>query len=173
MAVINWIDRLNRWIGCGCGYCLLVMVLVQLLVVVLRYVFNIGFLWLQESVLYLHLYTVLLAAGYTLVLDAHVRVDVFYRRMSARSRAVTNLAGIGIFLLPMCLVIAATATPFAFSSWAVLEGSDQPSGLPAVFLLKSALIVFAVLLGLQGAACGLRVWHFLSRDQIGGGRRAR
>lgn len=155
---LSWIDRLNQAAGHLAGWFLLAMVLIQLLVVLLRYVFNIGFLWMQESVLYLHVGLALLTAGFALLHNAHVRVDIFYKEVPVRMRAAVDMVGAIIFLLPLCFVVFWESLPFVTASWTVLEGSSQPSGLPGVFLLKTAILGFAALLGLQGVACAIRAF---------------
>jgi TRAP-type mannitol/chloroaromatic compound transport system permease small subunit len=155
------IETLNRLFGRIAAWCLVSMMMVQVLVVLLRYVFRTGFLWMQESVVYLHVAAALLAAGFALANQAHVRVDVFYAPASRRARAAIDLAGAVIFLLPFCGAVLYLSLPFAASSWAVLEGSIQPSGIPAVFLLKSALVLFPVLLGLQGLVFAARAFRNL------------
>lgn len=147
--VLSWLDDLNAAIGRLCGWLLAAMVVIQCLVVVLRYAFDAGFLWMQESVIYLHAFVALIACGYALAKSSHVRVDVFYRRFSPRGRAWIDGVGILFLLLPFCILVVATGLPFSAASWRVLEGSAQPSGLPAVYLLKSLIPAFAILLALQ------------------------
>jgi TRAP-type mannitol/chloroaromatic compound transport system permease small subunit len=85
-----------------------------------------------------------------------VRVDIFYAEASPRSRAVVDLLGAIVLLLPFCCVLAWFALPYVGRSWAILERSREASGLPLVFLLKTLIPVFAVLLGLQGIAQAIR-----------------
>jgi len=165
---LSWIDCLNRAAGRLAGWFLLAMVLVQVLVVLLRYVFNIGFLWMQESVLYLHVGLALFGAGFALLNNVHVRVDVFYQTAPPRMKALIDVIGSAVFLLPLCVLIFWKGLPFAAASWSVLEGSAQPSGLPAVFLLKTSILCFALLLGLQGLAFAVRAFGVLV---TGDGRR--
>ncbi|GGB32070.1 C4-dicarboxylate ABC transporter substrate-binding protein [Roseibium aquae] len=146
-------ERLNAAIGFVCGWLLLIMIGVQCAVVVLRYALNAGYVWMQEVVVYLHASAALLACAYALSKGAHVRVDIIYRHVEPGTRRVINLFGTVLFLLPLVGIIAATGWPFAASSWAVWERSAQPAGLPAVFLLKTLIPVFAILLGIQAVAC--------------------
>jgi TRAP-type mannitol/chloroaromatic compound transport system permease small subunit len=120
--------------------------------VLLRYGFGMGSIRLQESVVYAHALAFMLAAAWTLKAGAHVRVDVFYRDASERTRATVDLFGTLILLLPMAGLILWMSVPYAMRSWAILEGSQETSGLPLVFLLKTAIPVFAVLVILQGVA---------------------
>jgi len=129
------------------------MVLIQFSVVLLRYVFGIGWIWLQESIIYMHAIVFLIAAGYTLLHNGHVRVDIFYGGMSDRGKAVVDLIGGLLFLLPMCVMVLWVSFPYVASSWAVLEVSQEgDSGIPAVFLLKSAILLFALVVAMQGVA---------------------
>ena len=150
------IDRVNDRAGRGVAWLLIAMVLVQFTVVILRYVFAIGSAAAQEAIWAMHGVVFLIGAGYTLLRDGHVRVDVFYREASARFRAIVDLAGAVLFLVPVCAVILWLSLPYAARSWAVLEGSTEAGGLPLVFAYKTVICVFAILLGLQGVSMAIR-----------------
>ena len=127
---------------------------------VLRYVFGWNSIFLQESVTYLHGSIFLLAGGYALLTNDHVRVDIFYGSASPRRRAMIDLFGCYSFLFPFCLLTIAMAAPYVANSWTAMEGSMEPSGIPAMFLLKSLIPVFALLLlaaGFVTAADAARV----------------
>jgi TRAP-type mannitol/chloroaromatic compound transport system permease small subunit len=150
------IDRLSTAIGRIVAWLVLAAVLLQFAVVVLRYVFGVGSIRLQESVIYTHALAFLLAAAWALKTDAHVRVGVFYERASPRTRALVDLLGTGFLLAPTMTLILWTSIPYAARAWATMEGSQETAGLPFVFLLKSAIPVFAVLMLLQGTAQAMR-----------------
>ena len=137
------------------------MMLITCVVVVLRYVFNEGWIALQESVMYLHALLLLLGAAYTFKHNGHVRVDIFYTKMPDRKRALVDLLGTLFFLVPFCLFILATAWPYVASSWKVLEGSREAGGLPLVFLLKSLILVMPVLLLGQSFINATDAWKTL------------
>jgi len=151
-AVAGLIDRINEWIGRGVSWLAIILVLVQFVVVLMRYVFGIGSIPMQESLIYLHATLFLGAAAYTLKHDGHVRVDVFYRGASARAKAWVDLLGSLIFLLPVMWIVWSTGWPYITSSWAIREGSTETAGIQAVFLLKTMILVFAVLVALQGVS---------------------
>lgn len=115
-------------------------------------VFRIGWIWLGELVAYMHAVLFTAAAAYTLGCDEHVRIDVFYGKMSARGRAVVNLCGVLFLLAPACIVILVYSWSYVRDSWAVFEHSPEGSGLPAVFILKSFILIMPMLLLMQGAA---------------------
>ena len=142
-------ERLNETIGKTIPWLVLAMVLVTFVIVVLRYAFGRSWIWMQESVLYLHAFVFLFASAYALWRDAHVRVDILYRPMGERKKALVNLLGSLFLLIPSCSVIFYQSLPFVLDSWHVLEGSKDPGGLDAVFLLKSAIPIFGLLLFLQ------------------------
>lgn len=128
----------------------IVMTALTFLIVVLRYGFDLGWVAMQESVIYLHAAIFMLGAAFTLKSDGHVRVDVFYRRMDERKKAWVNLLG-GIFLLlPVCIFIVAMSWEYVARSWQMNEASQAAGGLPALYLLKSFILLFAVTLLLQG-----------------------
>jgi len=150
------IDAMNERVGRVVSWLALFMVLVQFIVVVMRYVFGIGSIFMQESIVYMHAIVFLGAAGYTLLHDGHVRVDIFYGSASPRRKAQINLLGVLVFLWPVCILTLNVSERFVTSSWAVLEGSPEGSGIPAVFLLKTVIPVAIVLLMLQGFSLAVK-----------------
>jgi TRAP-type mannitol/chloroaromatic compound transport system permease small subunit len=156
--VSSAIDRCSALIGRVTAWLTLFMVLVTCVVVVLRYVFDTGFIWLQESVTWMHAVVFMMGAAYTLQRDEHVRVDVFYRELDARRKAIVDIAGVVVFLLPLCVFLGWVAWDFVAASWRIREASRESGGLPypMVPLLKSVLILMPLTLGLQGVALLLR-----------------
>ena len=151
------IDRLNEAIGVSVAWLALLMVLLEFAVVMMRYVFGVGSVKMQESIVYMHAIVFMVAAGYTLLHNGHVRCDVFYAAAAPRRKALVDLLGVFVFLLPMCGVIVWVAWPYVAAAWAVREGSPEGSlGIPGVYLLKSVILVFAGLLALQGLALAAR-----------------
>ena len=160
--IVQTIDRINDLIGRSISWLTLVMVIVTFLIVVLRYVFSIGSIAMQESVIYLHALVFMLGAAYTLKRNAHVRVDIFYEKMNPRSRAWVDLLGAVLLLVPFCLFIIFISWNYVSLSWSLLESSRDAGGLPAVFLLKTTIPAMAVLVMLQGIAQGMRSILLLS-----------
>jgi TRAP-type mannitol/chloroaromatic compound transport system permease small subunit len=150
------LDRINRVIGLTVRWAVLAMVVLQFAIVALRYAFGVSDIALNESVLYLHAALFMLAAGYTLLVDGHVRVDIFYAKASRRRRAAIDLFGHLVFLAPTMLTILYWSWPSVRNSWAILEGPISVGGIPASFLLKTLIPAFCVLLLIQSAACALR-----------------
>ena len=148
-ALINNIERFIDWSGRAVSWLTLLMVIVTFIVVVLRYVFDIGWIALQESVTYMHAMVFLVGASWAMQHDAHVRVDIFYSRFSTRTKAWVDLFGSLLLLLPVMIFIAWISWEYVIASWEVLEGSREAGGLPAVFLLKSLIVVLAIMLILQ------------------------
>ncbi|WP_068086934.1 TRAP transporter small permease subunit [Polycladidibacter stylochi] len=164
-ALMKLIGTMNGGIGRACAWLTLGIVLVQFTVVLMRYVFGIGSIWMQESITYMHGFLFMLAAAYTLSVDGHVRVDIFYRDASVRTKAIVDLLGSIFLLIPMCCVIVAVSWDYVGTSWSILEGSAETSGIQGRYLLKSAIIAFAVMMGLQGLAIVLRCFYALSGDK--------
>jgi len=154
--VADWIDAFSNRTGRIIAWAALLMVLIQFTVVMMRYVFGLSSVWMQESIIYLHGILFMLAAGYTLYCDGHVRVDIFYREASPKYKATIDLIGTVMFLWPVALLVIYVSWPYVASSWRVLEGSRETSGIPAVFLLKTIIPVFAVFIILQGLSTVLR-----------------
>ena len=154
-ALSRAIDAANEHIGRVASWLALLMVLLQFIVVVMRYIFGVGFIFMQEGVIYLHATLFLVGAGYTLLHGGHVRVDIFYRDARPRRRALVDLLGVILFLLPVCVVIGWASWPYLEQSWSVFEGSKETSGIHAVYALKSMIMVFVVLIALQGVSLAL------------------
>jgi TRAP-type mannitol/chloroaromatic compound transport system permease small subunit len=154
-AINRGIARVVRWFALG-------MVLVQFGIVIGRYVFGVNSIWMQESVLYLHSALFMLAAGYTLLVDKHVRVDVFYAKASPVVRRRIDIAGHVFLLLPSMMALAWWSWPSVRNSWKIFEGPMSVGGIEAVFLLKSLIPLFCGLIVLQSLAilarlfCGTR-----------------
>lgn len=127
----------------------LAMVLLTFVIVILRYGFNLGWIWLQESLTYLHVTVFCVVAAWTLQQDGHVRVDIFYSGMTEKKRALVDLLGSLLFLVPLCVFILVMSWPYVANSWKLLESSREAGGLPLVFLLKSLMMVLPALLLVQ------------------------
>ena len=155
-AIADCIDRIIAVIGRIAAWGVLVVVLVEFTVVLLRYGFGIGSIWLQETVVYAHAALFMLAAAWTLAAGGHVRVDIFYARTSARHKAWVDLLGAAFFLLPFMAALLFLSVPYVARSWAILERSRETSGLPLVFVLKTLIPGFAALMLLQGASLAIR-----------------
>ena len=152
------LDRLSRITGTVTAWLTLAMVIVTTVIVILRYVFDAGFIWLQESVTWMHAAVFMLGASYTLLHEEHVRVDIFYRSMSEVRRAWVDLLGVLVFLLPLCAYLAYVSWDFAAASWSIRESSREPGGLPypLISIIKSVVILMPVAVGLQGISLLLR-----------------
>jgi len=161
--IANRVDALNETIGRAVSWLTLAMVVVTFTVVVLRYLFNIGWIAMQESVTYMHAMVFMLGAAYTLKHSGHVRVDLIYRNRSPRTQAWINLFGSALLLMPVCLFIGLISWEYIAASWSVLESSQEAGGIPAVFLLKSVILVMAILMILQGISQFLRSLLYLLR----------
>ena len=155
-AISDRIDAVTGMIGRAVMWCTLLVVLLQFAVVVLRYAFGIGSIWLTESIIYGHAALFMLAAAWTLRENGHVRVDIFDADASPRRKALVDLVGALLLLIPFALVLVWLSLPYVARSWAILERSRETSGLPAVFLLKTLIPLFAGLMALQGFAQAIR-----------------
>jgi TRAP-type mannitol/chloroaromatic compound transport system permease small subunit len=160
-AIADRIDRLNATIGRAVMWCTLFVVLLQFTVVLMRYVLGIGSIWLSESIIYGHAALFMLAAAWTLRENGHVRVDIFYADASPRRKALVDLLGALVLLIPFAVTLAWLSLPYVARSWAILERSRETSGLPAVFLLKTLIPLFALLMALQGISQAIRACEVL------------
>jgi TRAP-type mannitol/chloroaromatic compound transport system permease small subunit len=161
-GLVKSIERLTVAVGRAASWCTLAIVLLGFAVVLLRYGLGFGSIWLQETIIYAHAALFLLAAAWTLKEGGHVRVDVFYVIASPRTKALVDLCGALFLLLPFAVALLWFSLPYVMRSWAILERSRETSGLPLVFLLKTLIPVFAVLMALQGIAQAARAAALLS-----------
>ena len=151
----NFIDSINERIGRGVAWVTLGLVLVVFVDVVMRYLFNTSFVFTQELEWHLFGFIFLIGAGYTLLHDGHVRVDIIYQRLGAKGRAWINFCGVILFLIPGCIMVMTTSWKFTANSFAILEGSPDPGGIPYRFVLKGCIPLGFTLLLLQGISLGL------------------
>jgi TRAP-type mannitol/chloroaromatic compound transport system permease small subunit len=153
-ATASRIDAINVLTGRVVAWLTLVMVLSTVVVVVLRYVFDIGQIWLQEAVTWMHGVVFMLGAAYTLQRDEHVRVDIFYRDLGPKGRGIVNCLGVLVFLAPTCVFLFLASLEYVSASWAIHEVSRDAGGLPypLVPLSKSILLLMPIAVSLQGVS---------------------
>ena len=156
------IDTVSTTVADAVRWAALALVLITALVVVQRYVFGVSITKLQESVIYLHSLLFLLTSAAALLTGGHVRVDIIYSKLGEKGRAWTDLAGIYLALIPMSWLILETSRSYVGGAWRILERSRETDGLPLVFLLKTAIPVFAVMMILQGLSMAARAALTLS-----------
>ena len=150
-ALARFLNSITAACGRGIAWLTPLMVLVTSLIVLARMA-GYGSIAAQESVTYMHALVICLASAYTLQVDGHVRVDIFYRNLSPAGKAWINALGTVVFLLPVAVFIVASSYSYVLSAWSIREGSGDAGGLPAVFLLKSLVLVVGVLLIVQALA---------------------
>ena len=158
---VNFIDSINDWVGRAISWLLVLMVLNVFFVVVLRYVFGFGAIWMQELYVWSHSIVFLLGAGYTLLHKGHVRIDLIYRSASNKYKSLIDLLGSVFFALPVICCIFIKSLPMVERSWKVLEKSAEAGGLPGLFLFKTVLLVFSLLFGIQFISLALKNIYYL------------
>jgi TRAP-type mannitol/chloroaromatic compound transport system permease small subunit len=156
VTYIRLVSGLNRVIGEVLSWLALAMVLVCFTVVVQRYVFHISILALQDLYVWMNGAMFTGVAGFALMRDDHVRVDIFYRPGSARRKAIADLVGVVVFLIPFMIIVLVYGLPYVQRSWRIWEGSANIGGMPGLFILKTFILVFATLVLLQGIAWAFR-----------------
>ncbi|MEM0953818.1 MAG: TRAP transporter small permease subunit [Pseudomonadota bacterium] len=149
---IDIIDGFTERSGRALAWVCLLLAVTTGLIVALRYGLGVGSVALQECITYMHALLFMMGAAFTLRRDGHVRVDIFYRRFTLRQQAWVNAVGAVLFLLPFCLFVMAISADFVLEAWRIREGSPDPGGIHAVFLLKSLIPLMALSLLLQGIA---------------------
>lgn len=150
--LIRLISGLNHYIGQVFSWLALAIVVTCFSVVVLRYCFAISFIWMQDLYVWMNGAMFTAVAGFALLRDDHVRVDIFYRHASHPRKAVADMIGAVVFLLPFSVVVTSYSLNFVERSWRYHEASANVGGMPGLFILKTFIVAFAVLLALQGIA---------------------
>lgn len=149
---VTAVGRLNTWIGQVFSWLGFASLVLCFIVVVQRYAFATTYLWMQDLYVWLNGAMFMAVAGYTLLVDGHVRVDILYRPARLRTKAICDIVGVLVFLLPFCAVVAIWGMPYIQQSWGLREASENPGGMPGLFILKGFILVFVVLVALQGLA---------------------
>ena len=149
---LRGVDASSELLGRLAAWCALAMMFFQVSSVLLRYVFSYGLITFQEAVIYCHATLFLFGAAWVLKLNQHVRVDVFYDMMRPGVRRLVDAVALALFVLPVVALIGWASWDYVLRAWSTLEGSRQAGGIPAIFLLKTAILVFAVSVGLQAVA---------------------
>jgi TRAP-type mannitol/chloroaromatic compound transport system permease small subunit len=147
--LLKQLEIISESIGKTVSYLLLIMTLITVIVVIARYLFNFGSIAMQDAIVYLHATVVILAMGYSLQTNAHVRVDIFYQKLNEKQKAIIEIFGTLFFLLPFCVFTFLVSLPYVQRSWAMGEKSAEAGGIPAVFLLKTLLIALVIVLVFQ------------------------
>ena len=147
--IANIFDSINKYTGYLCAFIVVLMTVNVFIVVFLRYLFGISFIWLQETYVWMHAYIFMAGAGFTYLNDAHVRIDIIYRSSSKVYKAIVDLVGNIFLLIPFIYIIWSYSFPFVYKSFQINEVSREAGGLPMLFLLKAAILIFAFLLFIQ------------------------
>ena len=147
--IANLFDNINRYTGYLCAFLVVLMTVNVFIVVFLRYLFGISFIWLQETYVWMHAYIFMAGAGFTYLNDAHVRIDIIYRSSSKVYKAIVDLVGNVFLLMPFLYIIWSYSFPFVYKSFQINEVSREAGGLPMLFLLKAAILIFTFLLFIQ------------------------
>jgi len=151
VSELGLIGRFVSLVGRAVAWLTLLMVLLTFFIVILRYGFNLGWIWLQESLSYIHAFVFMLAAAWAWQSDDHVRVDIYYRKRTVRQKAIINLVGTVLFLVPVCVFLMMESWSYVATSWAGQEGSREAGGLEFVYLQKTLILLMPALLLLQAS----------------------
>ncbi len=166
LGLAHFIDSINEYIGRMVSWLSLFMVLTTFIIVISRYLFDQGWVAMQESVSYMHSLVFMLGMAYTMKHDGHVRVDIFYQNCNAKKRAWINSLGTLFLMLPVCIFIFWSSWEYVFDSWQIKESSKNSGGLPGVYLLKTSILAMAALLILQAIALLCRnCQHLFSQNE--------
>lgn len=153
ILVAVWaLDWLNERIGRAVAWLVVLMALNVFAVFILRYVFGIELAWLREAYTWMHGIVFMAGAGYTLLHSGHLRIDIVFRSKSVRFKAFADLLGGLLFLFPFIAAVSWFSWPYVEAAWERLDGAREIGGLPGIYLLKTVILVFCLLVGLQGVA---------------------
>lgn len=166
--IVDWIDTANEHIGRLVGWLMFVLVLIVTVDTLSRKFFNTGWVAVQETEWWLYSIIFLMGAGYTLIYDGHVRVDIVYSRLSQRRRDYVDLTCAFIFLFPMCVLVIVTSLKFVAASWEVREFSPDPGGLHGYYILKAFIPLGFALLALQGVSTVYKIVKRIREEDAAG-----
>lgn len=144
-----YLDLINKFSGYICAFLVCLMTINVFLVVLLRYLFGISFIWMQETYVWMHAFIFMLGSGFTYLMNEHVRIDIFYREASSKYKKIVNLIGNLFFLLPFLYIIYFYSFSFVYKSFSMGEVSREAGGLEMIFILKSSILIFVILLTIQ------------------------
>jgi TRAP-type mannitol/chloroaromatic compound transport system permease small subunit len=144
-----YLDLINKFSGYICAFLVCLMTINVFLVVLLRYLFGISFIWMQETYVWMHAFIFMLGSGFTYLMNEHVRIDIFYREASSKYKKIVNLIGNLFFLLPFLYIIYFYSFSFVYKSFSMGEVSREAGGLGMIFILKSSILIFVILLTIQ------------------------
>lgn len=149
-AFVRWGEAVNHRVGEWVKWLTLATVLICATVVFIRYALQAGLIWLQDLYVWIHGAVFMLGAGYTFMANKHVRVDIYYARLQPRTQAWLDLGSTLVFLFPWIIVLGWYGWPYVVASYELMEPSSQVGGMPGLYILKSAILIFCLLMGLQG-----------------------
>jgi len=149
MNFFDKVTRLTKNVTIQFFYIMFVAVIIN---IILRYLFNINYIFLQELVMYMHAFIFLFGISLCLKEDTHVRIDIFSSKLRVGYRKLIDQIGLIIFVIPFCLFVVYESTSMIARSWIMLEGSSEPGGLPIVFILKSSIYLFSFLIFIQAVS---------------------
>lgn len=153
--LISWIKRLdllNLRFGEICCWLIVFLMMGVFLSVIMRYLFSLDVIWLQELMIYIHALFFISVAGYTLQFNGHVRVDIFYQRFSQRIQSLIDILGTCLLLIPVYLLLLNDAWFYFYDSFIIFEGSGMTGGLPTLYIFKSFLLILPIVLIVQGVS---------------------
>ena len=164
--IIFIIEKITLKVGKKTSWLILFMTLTAFSVALLRYFFNIGFVWMQESYIWMHGLVFLFGSAYTLLDDKHVRVDIFYRTFNERYKAYINIFFSFFFIFPFIFIVSKYSIPYILKSWISLEKSREAGGLQFLYIYKTSIILFCFFLFVQTIALILRCVLVISKKEV-------
>ncbi len=140
------IQKITDFFGKFASNFIIILIILVSTSVLLRYVFAIGFTWLQDLYIWIHALFILLGIAYTFNKDGHVRIDILYRKFNNKKKRIVNLFGSIVFGIPFCLIIIFKGYEFFLRSFTLNENSKESGGLPNLFILKFFIFFMGLLL---------------------------
>ena len=144
--LIKILNIFSEKIGRISSLLVLFLILLVSVSVILRYIFSIGFIWIQDLYIWIHAIFILLGISYTLKMDNHVRIDLLYRNFNKKKRNLINLIGLIIFAIPLTYILLVNGLDYFTRSYNLNEGSKESGGLPNIYILKFFIFFLGILL---------------------------
>ena len=147
--ILNITNKFTQTCGNLASYFFLILISLVTISVLLRYLFSIGFTWLQDLYIWTHAIVILLGISYTLKEDGHVRIDLIYRNLSNRKKKIIKRIGTILFVLPFSYFVFFNGFQYFFRSYQLGESSKETGGLPAIYILKFFICFLGIALFIE------------------------
>ena len=164
-SILRIVDAISDWGGKIVRWFAITLVAVVTYAVIMRYIFHVQTLWTYELLLMMGASLYALGFGYAQRHRAHIRVDIFYARLSPRGRAIIDVLGGLLIFLPLSIALIYASASWAGHAWVIDERMPLTGWYPPIAPLRTVVAIGFCVLALQGMAQLIRDLYFLIRNK--------